>query len=218
MAQHEHRTNRRRGLPSPRPCGVLAFALAALVGGCGQSVRPGRTHHRLYSWNCPSTKDGKAYLVLRHEGEWTNAGKSTRVGLIKFRTQPPPRIIDDQYVWGVPTGGEEYVLFDAMRNHIVIRETGYVRPVELGGDAGGLLAFADRRSGAIEVVRPDGRVAVSAASGYTDVKLAFARPDGTAVLALARADGQLELRDAQGETVNAGPMLTTLDLGLLVTP
>ena len=141
---------------------ALAAGLFCLAGlsGCGLAVEPGRTHHRLYAWNCPSTPDKKAFLVLRYQDEWVDASKTTRVGLIKFQTQPQPVILEDRYVWGIPTGGKQYVLFDAMRNRILLR-TDYARQVPLG-DEGGLLAFARAEGGAIELVRPDGRIVVPA--------------------------------------------------------
>src|SRR5690606_8441876 len=92
---------------------AVLLLVAGLAGGCGQTVEPGRTHHRLYAWSCPRAEGGKAYLVLRYQDKWTDARKSSRVGLIKFRTEPAPAIFDDRYVWGVPTGGEQFVLFDA---------------------------------------------------------------------------------------------------------
>ena len=84
--------------------GAAAATVMASSAGCGQSVQPGRTHHRLYASNCPSTPNKRAYLVLRYQDEWVDASKSSRVGLIKFQTEPAPLIIDDRYVWGVPSG------------------------------------------------------------------------------------------------------------------
>ena len=200
--------------------GAAAALVLAFAAGCGQSVQPGKTHHRLYAWNCPSTKDKRAFLVLRYQDEWKDASRTTRVGLIKFQTQPEPIILQDRYVWGVPTGGEAYVLFDAMTNEI-LRRTSYVRQIAVGGEAGdcqGLLAFAGQDGGAIELVRPDGRVVVPQNAGFADVKLAFAREDGSAVLALARPDGQWQLMDDQGAAMTGGEALTTLDLSPLPTP
>ncbi len=191
--------------------------LAAFLGGCGQAVEPGRTHHRLYAWNCPRTDNGRAYLVLRYQDEWKDASKSTRVGLIKFKTSPEPLIIDDQYVWGIPTGGDEYVLFDAMKNEIVDRP-GYVRRIELGGvDEAVMLAFIDG-GGSVEVIRPDGGVIIPAESGYTDVRLAFEALDGTAVLSLGGPEGRWDLRDGRGRAVGFGTMLTTLEFAFPIGP
>lgn len=190
--------------------------LAGLAAGCGLAVEPGRTHHRLYSWNCPSTPDKKAFLVLRYHDKWVDASKTTRVGLIKFQTKPEPVILEDRYVWGIPTGESRYVLFDAMRNRTILW-TDYVRQVPLSAD-GGLLAFAREEDGPIELVRPDGRVVVPADAGFAEVRLAFARQDGSAVLALARPDGQWHLLDDEGAAVTGAEALTTLDLSPLPTP
>lgn len=200
--------------------GAAAVLVLAFSAGCGQSVRPGKTHHRLYAWNCPSTKDKRAFLVLRYQDAWKDASKTSRVGLIKFQTQPEPIILQDRYVWGIPTGGEAYVLFDAMTNE-VLRRTSYVRQIAVGGEASGcegLLAFAGRNGGTIELVRPNGRVVVPSNAGYADVKLAFSREDGSAVLALARPDGHWQLMDDEGAVVTGGEALTSLDLSPLPTP
>lgn len=204
---------------------MAAALLAALgcVAGCGQDVPPGQTHHQLYAWNCPRAEGGRAFLVLRHQGQWTDAGKSSRVGLIKFRTDPPPSIFEDRYVWGVPTGSSQFVLFDATLNRI-LRRTEYIRQIEIEGETGEssdareLLVFADKNSGAIEVVRPDGRVVVSARAGFNEAKMAFQKLDGTPVLHLTRGDGQWELRDADGDAVEVGPVLSTLQFDFAVGP
>lgn len=194
-----------------------------LVAGCGQSFRPGQTHHRLYAASCPRAEGGRAFLVLRHQGQWTDAAKSSRVGLIKFRTDPPPSIFEDRYVWGVPTGSEHFVLFDATRNRI-LRRTDYIRQIDIEGetlessDARELLAFADKTSGAIEIVQPDGGVVVSARAGFTEAKLAFQGLDGVPVLYLAGGDGQWELRDADGKPVEVGPVLSTLQFDFAIGP
>lgn len=161
--------------------------------------------------------------MLRHQGQWTDAAKSSRVGLIKFRTDPPPSIFEDRYVWGVPTGSSQFVLFDATRNRI-LRRTEYVRQIDIDGetpqssDARQLLAFADKTSGAIEIVQPDGRVVVSARAGFTEAKLAFQTLDGTPVLYLAGAGGKWELRDADGKPVDVGPVLSTLQFDFVAGP
>jgi hypothetical protein len=108
------------------------------------------------------------------------------------------------------------VLFDAAQNRI-LRRTDYARQVPLEGETG-LLAFVSEGGETIEVVRPNGRVVVPAEAGFADVKLAFAREDGSAVLALSRPDGHLQWLDEQGLAVTGGEALTSLDLSPLPTP
>lgn len=190
---------------------AIALTAVGVATGCGQGVEPGMTQHRLYSWSCPRAEGGRAYLVLRYKGQWVDASKSSRVGLIKFKTDPEPSIHQDRWVWGVPTGQQEFVLFDAMRNRI-IRRTGYVRRLDLGQEPGDapLLAFA-ASDGVVEVVQASGRVVVPQSAGFTGAATAFRRLDGTAILAMRRADGELELRSADGGAADVGLMLTTLN-------
>src|SRR5690606_1438396 len=105
---------------------------------------------------------GKCYVVLRYDDLWRDARHSRRVGLIKFRAEPEPTLIDHRWVWGKPVGQDQFVLFDAKRNR-TIRRTDYIERKPL--DDGTFLAFTTA-SGRLEIVRADGSVVVSDEAGF----------------------------------------------------